>query len=251
MLAKDWPTFFGITVVYAVGVFIFVKSFSLGSVTTTGTHGFFGAISRFGTMLSSATSSFSAASGMYQVIVSTICALALIWYIRQVLSGEKASAKQSFYQGMRPLVPYLLVLAMIGIQLLPVAIGGYLLSLMQSSYLLFGWLTWVAWGIFLLLTLWSLRMLTNSTFALIAVTLPNMTPLKALRGAKKMVYRRRLLIWRKIILAGIFASIIGCIVILPFILWLPAFAPWVFFVCTVLLAMSGQAFFYSIYREIL
>lgn len=251
-LAKDWPTFLGITVVYAVGVFIFVKSFSVGNATTeSSSGGLFAALGRFGTMLSSATSSFSAASGIYQIIVSTICALALIWYLRQVLSGEKTSAKQSFYQGMRPLVPYLLVLAVIGVQLIPVAIGGYLMSLMQSSYLFLGWEMWVAWFVFILLAIWSLRMITHSIFALFAVTLPDMTPLKALRGAKKMVFRRRLTIWRKLILAGIVISCIGLILLLPFILWWPAAAAWIFFVFTVFLAMFAQAFLYTIYREIL
>ena len=251
-LSKDWATFFGITFVYAVGVFIFVKSFSVGSVVSTGTTtGVLSAVERFGAMLSSASSSFNAASGIYQIIVSTICALALIWYLRQILSGEKSSAKQSFYRGMRPLVPYLLVLAMIGIQLLPLAIGGYLIGVLQSSSILYGWEMLVAWSIFILLAVWSLRMLTQSIFALFAVTLPDMTPLAALRGAKNMVYRRRLTIWRKIIVAGIIVSVVGLIVLLPFILWWPAAAPWVFFAFTVLMAMSGQTFLYTIYREIL
>ena len=252
MLKKDWPTFFGITTMYGVGVFIFVKSFSVGTATTTGsTSSVLGALNRFGTMLSSASSSFSAASGIYQIIVSTICALALIWYFRQILSGEKATAKQSFYQGMRPLVPYLLVLMMLGIHLIPFAIGGYLLSLMQSSYMIFGAEMLVAWAIFALLAIWSLRLLTHSLFALFAVTLPDMTPLRALRGAKKMVYRRRLTIWRKLLAAVICIGIVGFIVMVPFMIWLPAVAPWVFFLFSICLTMFGQAFLYTIYREIL
>jgi hypothetical protein len=252
LIRKDWRTFAGITAVYAVGVFVFVKSFSIGSVTGASGNGALStAVSRFSTMLSDAGSSLSAASGIYQIIVSTICSLALIWYFRQALSGEKTGVKRSFYQGMRPLVPYLLVLAMIGVQLIPMAVGGYLLSLMQSSYLLFGWEIFVAGAIFGLLALWSLRLLTHSVFALFVVTLPDMTPLRALRGAKKMVYRRRLTIWRKLVLAVLFAAVIVLAVMLPFMVWLPSAAPWMFFLITACLAMIGQAFLYTIYREIL
>lgn len=109
----------------------------------------------------------------------------------------------------------------------------------------------VAWIIFMLLALWSLRLLTHSLFALFAVTLPDMTPLKALRGAKKMVYRRRLTIWRKIVLAIVFICIVGFIVMVPFMLWAPAVAPWVFFLFSVSVTMFGQAYLYTIYREIL
>lgn len=253
MLAKNWKTFFGIALVYGIGIFIFVKSFSVGTALSQSSGGgvLTTTIVRFGSMISDAASSMNAASGIYQIIVSTICSLALIWYFRQVLSAEKTSVKQCFYEGMRPLVPYLLVLAMLGIHLIPLALGGYLLSLMQSSYLLFGWEMFVAWGVFLLLAIWSLRMLTHSIFALFAVTLPRVTPLQALRSAKKIVYRRRLIIWRKILLAVVLFALVSLVLVTPFLLWLPAVAPWIFFLFTVSIAMFGQAYLYTIYRELL
>lgn len=253
MIRKDPRTFFGITAVYAAGVFIFVKSFSVGSVSvgTSGGGVFSETLSRFSTLMSSASSSVSAASGIYQIIVSTICVLALVWYFRQVLSGEKIDVKQSFYQSMRPLVPYLLVLTMLGVHLIPIAVGGYLMSVVLSSYILFGWEIFVAWFVFALFAVWSLRLLTHSIFALYAVTLPDMTPLRALRGAKKMVYRRRLIIWRKLLLATVIVAFIGLVLLAPFMLWLPAVASWVFFAYTVCLVTFGQAFLYTLYREIL
>lgn len=237
---------------YGLGVFVFVKSFSVGGTDDSNSANIvLSTISRFGSMVNSAGSSFTAASGIYQIIVSTICALALLWFFRQLLSGEKTSAKQSFYQGMRPLVPYLLVLMMLGIYLIPVALGGYLLSLLLSSYILFGWEMYMAWAIFGLLAFWSLRLMTHGIFGLIAVTLPDMTPLRALRGAKKMVYRRRLTIWRKLFLATVLVAVCGFIVVAPFVALWPAFAPWVFFSYTVIVTTFGQAFLYTIYREIL
>ncbi len=258
MLIKEWRTFSGITLVYGLGVFIFVKSFSISastdvaSTTTTGVGGKVQeAFSQLGTILADANSSLSAASSVYQIIVSTIIALAFIWTFRKVLSDEKVSVKASLYEGMTPLVKYLLVLSMFGVQLIPMAIGGSLFGMILQSGFFFGAEIWGAGFVFALLCLWSLRMITHTVFALFITTLPDITPVKALRSAKKMVYRRRLNIWRKFGLALTAIAFAGFILMLPFVLWWPTAAPLMFFVVTVLFMPVGQAFLYTLYREIL
>lgn len=259
LLGKDWRTFGGISLVYAVGVFIFVKSFSVSSsITDTETlsgvqaSGVFDeTFTKLSTLFADASASISAASGVYQIIISTICVLALIWAFRQLLSHEKAGVKSSFYQGMTPLVKYLLVLAMIGVQLIPVALGSYLFSIIIGSGMFFGWELWAAGFVFVLLALWSMRLVTHSIFALFITTLPDMTPLKSLQSAKKMVYRRRLTLWRKLLGAVLYFALVTLLVMLPFVIWLPAAASWVLFILTVLAVPYGQAYLYVLYREIL
>lgn len=256
MIRKNPKTFFGITFFYALAVFIFVRSFSLGSISAATAQGFFGKLSgsfsQLGEMFVNAGTSISAASGVYQLIVSTICYLALIWYFRQVLSGEKATTKQAFYSGMRPLVPYLLTLGRMGLQLTPIAIAGFLMSLVQGSFVLVnGFEQTIAWIVFALFVLWSLYLITASLFALFIVTLPNMTPVKAFRSANKLVYKRRVTIWSKAIGALVVSLIVGLVLLLPWILWLPAAAPWVFFLLSTVFMSFVQAFLYTMYREIL
>lgn len=259
LLRKDWRTFGGITVVYAIGVLIFVRSFSIGSDAVATVASVSGGVSaklsesvtQMATLLADANASISAASSVYQIIISTICCLALIWAFRQILSHEKASVTQSFYQGMTPLVKYLLVLVMFGVQLIPVAVGGYLLSIIISSGAFFGWELWAAMVVFLMLALWSLRLVTHSIFALFITTLPDMTPLKALRSAKKMVYRRRMLIWRKLLGAVVVALLVAVVLLLPFVLWWSVAAPWMVYVLSVVGVPVGQAYLYTLYREIL
>lgn len=257
MIRKGWRTIGGITLVYAIGVLVFVRSFSVGSTdaTNTVTSGVTSkaseTISNLTALLSQGSSSVSAASGVYQVIISTICSLAFIWAFRQILSREKAGVKESFYQGMTPLVKYLLVLAMIGVQLIPLAIGSYIFTIVYGSGLFFGWEVWAAGSVFALSALWSLRLITHSFFALFITTLPDMTPLRSLRSAKKMVYRRRLLIWRKFLGAIVFFAIVVAVIMLPFVLWWAAVAPWILFVLSVLILPLVQAYAYTIYREIL
>lgn len=152
---------------------------------------------------------------------------------------------------MTPLVKYLLVLAMFGVQLIPMALGGYLMSVVVSSGIFFGWELWAAGFVFALLAIWSLWLITHTMFATFITTLPDMTPVKSLRSAKKMVYRRRLLIWRKLLGALILGGILVVILMLPPVLWWPAAGPWVMYVISVAMVPVGQAFLYTLYREIL
>ncbi len=261
MLGKGWHTFGGITLVYAIGVFVFVRSFSVGSSTTTNSlSGSVGSgttsaasdtIGNLTAILSQGSGSVSAVSGVYQVILSTICSLAFIWAFRQILSHEKASVKASFYEGMTPLVKYLLVIAMIGVQLIPLAIGSYVFTIVFGSGLFFGWEVWAAGVIFALTAAWSLRLITHSVFALFITTLPDMTPIKSLRSAKIMVYRRRLLLWRKFLCAMLFLTLASALLMLPFVFWWAPAAPWMLFVLSVTILPFVQAFLYSLYREIL
>lgn len=258
MLKSEWRTFAGISIVYGFGVLIFVRSFSISSsavesvASKSGLMGKLGGtVSQIANLLNDANISLSTASSVYQIIISTICCLALIWTFRQVLSHEKASLKQSFYQGMSPLIKYLLVLAMFGVHLLPLAIGAYIFSIIINSGVYTTFELWVTLIIFLALSLWTLWLITHSMFALFIATLPEMTPVRALRSAKKMVYRRRLIIWRKLLGAIILAALVVVMVMLPFVLWWTTAAPWIVYLLSVLAIPISQAYLYTIYREIL
>ena len=99
--------------------------------------------------------------------------------------------------------------------------------------------------------MWSIALLVQGIFALLIVTLPGMKPMEAIKNAKKLVLRRRLLILRKFLLAALFVAMIGAAVMLPFIVWLPAIASWVFFLLSVCLFTYGELYLYVLYRELL
>jgi len=140
---------------------------------------------------------------------------------------------------------------MFGLQLIPIAVGGYIFSLLVSSKVFLGWELGIAALVFILLAIWSLYLVTHSVFALFITTLPDMTPIKALRSAKKMVYKRRLLILRKVLGAVIVVSIVAILLMAPFVLWWAAAAPWAVYLLSVVIVPISQAYLYTIYREIL
>jgi len=109
-----------------------------------------------------------------------------------------------------------------------------------------------AWGLFFfMLALLSLYMLSSSLFALYIVTLPDMTPMKALRSARELVRNRRWIVLRKIIFLPLALLVLGGLVVIPVILiWAPA-AQWIFFIGTMVALAITHSYMYSLYRELL
>lgn len=192
--------------------------------------------------------------GMYQIILAIVFSLALIYGLRHIFSDskEKLSAKRSFYEGMAPIVPFILVLIVIGLQLLPLSIGSSLYSTVVNNGLAVSTLEKALWLVMLVLvSLLSLYMIASSIFALYIVTLPRMTPLKALRSARDLVRYRRWTVMRKIIALPIFVMLIFGLIILPMIAFVPRFAELIFFILTLLILPFVHTYVYSLYRKLL
>jgi hypothetical protein len=94
-------------------------------------------------------------------------------------------------------------------------------------------------------------MLSSSLFALYIVTLPDMTPLTALRSARQLVRYRRWTVLRKIFWLPVALLILAAVIMVPIIIWLTAIAQWVFFLLTMFSLVATHAYMYNLYRELL
>ena len=205
-------------------------------------------------LLTTSGSGNTASSGVYQGLLLVACSLACIWALRQSLTKHKdrVRTKDSFYLGMYPVVPFILVFLLLSLQVLPLALGAGFYSLVtQNGIAVNLWERCVTGAIALLLGLWSLRMITASIFALYIVTLPDMTPLRAYRSARKLVYRRRLLIWRKLIFLPIILLVLAGAIEIPLIYFYTMLAEWTFFVITMVMLPVIHGYVYNLYREML
>jgi hypothetical protein len=189
--------------------------------------------------------------GIYQSILLIVCSLAMIWLLRQSQAKKPIGTKLAFYRGMYPLIPFLAVMLIIGIQLLPLSIGAYLYSALVSGIAVHGWEILLSFLLFASLAYWSLRMLTSSVFALYIVTLPEMTPLKAIRSAKELVRGRRLVVWRKLLFLPLAIVVGSSVLILPFMLFLTPVVVAVFFVLSTAWFAIVHSYLYTLYRELL
>ncbi len=255
--------FLGIVLIYGILNLLLVRGLSGSSSLTdikslldssfSGAGGqLLSALTTFSYLLASSGSGNTATSGIYQSIVFVICSLAFIWAFRQILAGHKPRVRDSFYKGMYPLVPFLLLGALLSLQLLPLLLGGGLYSLVTTNGIAVHFWEKALWGgLFAGLGLWSLRMITASIFAIYIVTLPQMTPLTAYRSARQLVYGRRLLIWRKLIFLPLSMLVIAALIELPLIYFITPLAPWVFFALTMLIVPIVHCYLYNLYRELL
>lgn len=262
------PRFFaGIVLVYLVLTIVLVKGFGVGSgiadLKDTLTELFQGEISQittgvslFAVLLGNLSSAPSDQANVYQTVLLVTTSLAIIWALRQSHSSENAKAKlqvrDAFYKGMYPLVPFVLVLLVIGIQLLPVAVGSFVYNAVIGGGLAVTAAEKVLWTLLIAgLLLLSLYMVTSSLFALYIATLPDMRPMQALRSARDLVRHRRWTIMRKVVFLPIALLVIAAVITIPLILVVPDVAEWVFFVLSMAGLVVFHSYIYTLYRELL
>jgi hypothetical protein len=153
---------------------------------------------------------------------------------------------------MYPLVPFVLILLVMALQMLPTFIGLSVYQLVVIAGIAASAVEIIFWGLgALALALLSLYLLVSSIVALYIVTLPDMTPLTALRSAKQLVKGRRWTIMRKMLFFPVLCLLAAAIIMLPFILVVPALAGWLLFALGFVGVAAGHAYFYNLYQRLL
>ncbi len=263
IVLENQKLFFGITAIYVFLTLLLVRGFSSGidlvGIKNTlpevynGQVGVVGtSFTLFGTLLSAGNGASTSEGSVYQSILLVIVSLATIWGLRQVTSGNNPRVRDTFYKGLYPLIPLILVLLVIGLQLIPMGIGGWLYSVVVVGGIAGTLIEKILWImlVFLLVVL-SLYMISSSLFALYIVTLPDMTPMRALRSARQLALHRRWTILRKILFLPLSLLILSGMIMLPFIIILPAIASWVFLVLSLFGWIFTLTYMYMLYRELL
>ncbi|HEY5152951.1 MAG TPA: hypothetical protein VII55_03170 [Candidatus Saccharimonadales bacterium] len=250
--------FIGITAVYGLLNILLAQSLSgatdVSSVRQTLGHlkNLDSGIKAFGSLINSAGSGSDPAANAYKLFLGLVFSLAVIWALRQVLTGATIRIRDAYYRGMYPLIPFILVLLVIGLQLIPLLIGSTLYALVINNNLAVHLIEQVIWTlVFGVLALVSLYMISSSLFAVYIVTLPDMAPLKALRSARDLVRHRRWTVMRKILCLPLFLLIIATVVMVPIIVWLTPLSKWAFFVLSICVLPVSHAYMYTLYRELL
>lgn len=249
--------------VYGLLYIVFVRGFtapvdidairdSFESVATEEVSALAANFTVFSLMVQSTSSAAGDVAGLYQMFFLIISALALIWLFRQQQAGNKVTMKMAFYRGMYPLIPFIIITAIIGLQTIPASAGNFLFKTVIDSGLAVNTLEQTVWLIlFLLMLLLSLYMISSSLIALFIVTLPEMTPLLALKKAKELVQFRRFSVLRKVLAILLFILVLFVAVVFPLIFVSADIAQLVFFALTILVIPFAVAYLFVLYRELL
>lgn len=253
----------GITIVYALSVFAFVRGLSVGQDISsikqtldalfTGTGGHLQSLLvEFLVLFNGSSTTTSVNGSFFQAFLLIICSLAIIWAFRQARSDPKPTTKAAFYTGMYPLVQFMITIVQIGLRAIPLLVGSYLYRvLITNGVAVHGWEIAASLVVVAVLAYWSLRMLIPAVFALYIVSLPGMTPLRALRSATELIAGRRWLVVRKFLLLPVVLLLTSVIIVLPFLLFWPQAAAWVFYILSTLWFVVGQAYLYVLYKELI
>jgi hypothetical protein len=262
-LAQNWKPFLGIILTYGVLNALFVQSFSgSGEISTTknmldeafggGIQEVVSSASIFVYLLGASGNAASETAGAYQMILTLITSLALVWTLREVYAGNKVSIRDGFYKGMYPLVPFLLVLCVILVQMVPLFIGLFLYNIATTQGVAVTPIEHILWLVFLCFAaLLSFYWLAASIFALYIACLPDMTPFKAVRSARELVRFRRWTILRKIAFLPFMMLVVAGLIMIPIIWFITPLTPWVFFLMSMLILPLIHAYMYRLYRELL
>jgi hypothetical protein len=261
---RNWRLFLGIIVCYGLVSLLLVRGFGSNlhltqyketlqfddptlKASALGT-----ASTLFGYLISNSGGSVNQTAGTYQALLIIVIILVLIWTLRQVLAGIKINVRDAYYKSLYPMVPFLLVLLVIGLQMVPFIIGGWLYSVIVNGSLAANTLEKATVTVIaVLLFLLSLYMVCSSIFALIIVTLPDMYPIKALRSARQLVANRRWLVMRKVLFLPILIFIVIAILMMPFLLFATGVAEWAFFIISIFIPAVAVSYLYTLYRALL
>ncbi|MCA9324388.1 hypothetical protein KC992_04795 [Candidatus Saccharibacteria bacterium] len=206
----------------------------------------------FSLLVQSTTSAAGDIQGLYQLFFLTVSVLALIWLFRQQQAGHEVSMKEAFYRGMYPLIPFSLVALVITLQTIPASIGNFLFSTVISKGIAINAFEQTVWLLlYLLLLLLSFYLITSSAIALFVATLPEMTPMRALKKAKELVKFRRFSVLRKIFALVILVLVMYTVIVFPLIFVSATLAQIIFYSLTILLVPFATAYLFVLYRELL
>ena len=261
LLKKNWKPFAGIAAIYGFINIALIQTLNSGDVANA-KDAFTGVFSGTLGELTAGAGSFiyllglsgnvASATGSYQLLLMIVSSLAMIWALRQAFADKKVRIRDAYYRGMYPLIPFMLVLVVIGLQIIPVVIGSSLFSTVMSNGLASHPAEVVAWAaLFFLLMLLSLYMLASSIFGLYSVSLPDMTPMRALRSVREIVNLRRWTVILRLLYLPLVLLVVSAFIMIPLILFATSVAAWMFYLLMVVYFMVAHTYLYSLYRSLL
>ncbi len=210
-------------------------------------------VTLFGVLLTGGSgATISETGSLYQSVLLAIVSLVTIWALRQTYAKTKVTAKESYYKSMTPLIPFVLVLVVIGIQLIPLLAGTTIYGIVISQGIAVTAIEKLLWVMFVFgLTVLTIYMVCSSIFALYIVTLPDVTPMQALRSARELVRYRRWAVIRKVLFLPFSLLILGAVIMIPILLYLTIIAQWIFILLGMIAVVVSHGYMYRLYRELL
>lgn len=148
-------------------------------------------------------------------IVFLVIWLTTIFLLRHIMAGHEVGIRDGLYNAMTPLVSTFIVLAVAIVQSIPiiVLIIAYSAAI-ETGFLTLPFYALLFFGFALVMIVLSGYLLSSTLMALVAVTVPGMYPMRALKMASDLMMGRRMkFVLRLIALVFVIAVIWGVLVV--------------------------------------
>jgi len=261
IIAKYWKPLGGILLVYLLLYVIFVNNFGLVASNAKNIKTEINLSATGGEKINTALRGYSDLVGgshiaqvntLMQNILLIITSLAIIWTLRQLIAGKKVDLKASFYQSTKPLIPFLLVVFVLFLELLPMTLGTLILgSIMVNFFSKSAFVISIFTFLIVLFVIWSIYMLINTIFALYIVTLPDIQPIQSIRLAKKLVKGRKLKVVANLLILVLLLLLISISVIVTLIIVCAALVPYAILLLSALVLLYAHTYLFNYYRNLM
>lgn len=151
------------------------------------------------------------------IVIFTISAwLITIYYLRNLLAGNKPRFRDGIYNAMTPMYSTLCSIALVFIHLIPAFIFVIVFSAaVQTNFLSQPLYCFIFWLFGSLLLLLSGYLLPGSILAMVATSVPGIYPMAAINATTDLIQGRRTRFIARILFLVLFLAVIWIIVMLP------------------------------------
>jgi len=265
VLLNNKKLFLSIIVVYAIFDFIFIQGvdgvINAATLSQEASHIFHGQYKRlntgltvYGLLVASFGLGSSTNGGSYfdEWLLVVVMSLIMIWAIRTSVNKMRTTLRESVYKGVSQIMPFVGVVLFISLELLPFVVGLYLFVVAVDNSVVVNFSEYLVFIIILLaLAALSIYWLSSSIISLYIVTLPDMTPFKALRSAKGLVKNKRLKVIGRLLFLPLALLVISAIIIVPIIVFVAPIAQYIFLLLSFVFLALVHSYLYNLYLELI
>ena len=280
ILAKNWRLFLPLTILIVLANIILVGLMSQESYKTFQTNlddsieesgiANVGKVAKASLILISTITTGGLNNGMseaqqiFAVLLFVTIWLVAIYLLRHILAQHKVKLRDALYNAMSPLIPSLMVFAVLILYLIPIFIFIIFYSAaVTTEFFSTPFYACLFWVFASLLILLSLYLVPNALLALVAVSAPGIYPMLALRTATDLMQGRRIKFIIRLIFVLFFMAVFWIVIMVPIILldqWLKSMWGWaesipfvsfMLLLMTVMSAIYFTAYIYLFYRRML
>ena len=209
-------------------------------------------ISSLAGVVSSYRPSGSEQANILSSVLIVLFSLIYIWAIRALSMNKKIRARDALYSGTSNLLPFMFMMSVLAIQLLPLTLAVTAYNIGDNGLIFIYWYERTAALVGLgLIALLSLYFISNTIMALYACTIQGVYPVPVMRSTRDMVRFQRLRILVNLVVGIFIMFFLYLCLLLIVVTYAPKLTSWMLDLFNILSLPIIHTYLYKMYRSML